>query len=197
MSDYNPNNADDLMVKYLKGETIEQPIYDLVRRWAMCMDMRKTGEPLICKIINYTPNLHIHGHDATSPIGRWSELKIETETDSTSLSGKASWQSTTDLRKLDKLREEDQELIQSGIDYKGRLVYILRKDINETRILGKLHERIIAKSKTPKTTHTQLGDDFEILYLNKDKLEKVKSRNKISLEFYQKLVDNDPHICVG
>jgi len=198
MSDYNPDNADNQMVKYLLGETIEAGIvYDLVRRSAMCMDMRKHGEPLICKIINYTPNLAVHGHDATSPTGRLAEIKIESETESSKFEANAVWGSTIDLPKLQKLKQEDQEIIQAGVDYKGRLVYILRKNINETRIPGKLYERVMAKSKTPKTTHTQLGDDFEILYLNRDKLEKVKSRNNIVSKFYQKLVDNDPHICVG
>ncbi len=184
MSNYDYDHSLSLYADYCIGKKIPDRDYSLIRFGAMGMDMRKVGEPIISKILNYEDAPHIHGADSYNPIRKkLVEIKCETQLP---LSGKASWGSTKTLEKLHKLKKEDQEYIQAGFEKKGRLVYIIQKDLNDTDIPSKLLERIEAGSTTPKTGHKQIGDEFKVLYLNQRYLDNTP----ISGPFKKKLIAN-------
>jgi len=147
-------------VAYAKGETIDDTIYPFVRDVLENYASGELKEKIVTEILGYTQSLDsIHGCDAFNN-GRPVEIKCET---ATPLSGKAAWTSTNNVTKLKKLRDSDQEFVLAGWSTKGRLIYLISCNLNDTDIIDKVEEainrcKVRTTNLTPKTSHVQLGN---------------------------------------
>lgn len=155
-------------VAYAKGETIDDTIYPFVRDVLENYASGELKEKIVTEILGYTQSLDsIHGCDAFNN-ERPVEIKCET---ATPLSGRASWTSTNNDTKVQKLRDSDQEFVLAGWSTKGRLIYIISCNLNDTDIIDNVEEwinrcKIRTTNITPKTTHVQLGNaelDFKLI----------------------------------
>ena len=171
---------------YAKGETIDDAIYPYVRHVLENFASGELKEKIVTSVLGYEQsNDSIHGEDALNN-NRPVEIKCET---ATPLCGAAAWTSTNTDIKLQKLFESDQEFVLAGWTKKGRLVYIISCNLNDTDIIVKISDkihkhRVRTSNLTPKTTHTQLGDaDVKLLYFN----EKYVDETEISKPFLEKL----------
>lgn len=176
------------LVKYAIGEKVNNAVYPYLRLM-MQQGVGKPGELIVASVLGFeVRNQCIHGEDAYNHTSNCLvEIKCESDSDSQQLSGNAAWNSIQSNTKVQKLWDDNMQLAQAGFTKKGRLVYILTKMINETSIPGKIQEYLSCNmSKTPKTTHVQLGDYFDVPYLNKKYLERVG----MSKPFKEKLLNN-------
>lgn len=171
---------------YAKGEIIDDAVYPYVRDVLENFASGELKEKIVTNVLGYKQSSEsIHGEDAFNN-DRPVEIKCET---ATPLCGAAAWTSTNTSTKLQKLLESDQEFVLAGWSKKGRLVYILSCNLNDTDVIVKIEEtinrhRIRTSNLTPKTTHTQLGDaDVKLLYFN----EKYVDETDISKPFLNKL----------
>ena len=171
---------------YAKGEIIDDAVYPYVRDVLENFASGELKEKIVTNVLGYKQSSEsIHGEDAFNN-DRPVEIKCET---ATPLCGKATWGSTNTSTKLQKLFESDQEFVLAGWSKKGRLVYILSCNLNDTDVIVKIEEtinrhRVRTSNLTPKTTHTQLGDaDAKLLYFNK----KYVDETEISKPFLTKL----------
>ena len=172
---------------YAKGETIDDAIYPYVRDVLENFASGEIKEKIVANVLGYKQSSEsIHGEDAFNN-DRLVEIKCET---ATPLCGAAAWTSTNTFTKLEKLFESDQEFVLAGWTKKGRLVYILSCNLNDTDVIAKIEEtinrhKIRSSNLTPKTTHTQLGDaSLNLLYFN----EKYVDETDISKPFLSKLI---------
>ena len=181
-------NSIDTITRYALGEQIDDASYNMIRLFTDYGNIGDIAEVIVSNYMGYeNADDSIHGCDAFNTEGRAVEIKTERELP---ISGKASWTSTNYEDKLIKLIKSDQEYLQVGFTEKGRLIYIIRTELNKTGVIAKIGhiiENSTGKSNiTPKTTHTQLGDNFEVVYLS----EKYLNKTHVNNVFKKKLLKN-------
>lgn len=182
-------NSIDTITRYALGEQIDDASYNMIRLFTDYGNIGDIAEVIVSNYMGYkNAEDSIHGCDAFNTEGRAVEIKTERKTP---LAGNAAWTSTNYEDKLIKLIKSDQEYLQVGFTSKGRLIYIIRTELNKTGIITKIGEAIEnhkgkSTNLTPKTTHTQLGDNFEVVYLS----EKYLNKTPVSGVFKKKLLEN-------
>jgi len=165
---------------YAIGERIDDAIYPYVQDILENFASGELKEKIVTNVLGYEQsNESIHGEDALNN-KRPVEIKCET---ATPLCGAASWTSTDCYEKLEKLEKSDQEFVLAGWSKKGRIIYILSCNLNDTMIIPKIDEtinrnRLRSKNVTPKSTHTQLGDaEITFKYINEKYINGNFNRN--------------------
>lgn len=191
----------DVLVKYATGERIDDTSYGLIRFFLQHINLGTIAEAIVSNFLGYkNSDASIHGEDAINREGRPVEIKSES---AIPLSGNAAWNSTNYEEKVDSLYNSNQEFILSGFTKEGRLVYILRMNLNDTGIIDSLYDQTMIgagnrkKNLTPKTTHTVLPNNFEVVYLSEKYLNKTKFNNVFKqkiLAAYQKQTFVGPKI---
>ena len=174
------------MTAYAKGEMLSEESYSIVDYIFKSFALGELKEKICNEILGYDQsNESIHGKDGYNN-GRGVEHKTEKKPP---LSGEAAWSSTKDFGKLRQLIDSDQEYCQSGWTRKGRLIYVLSMNLNDTDIPHKIGEYISKnqynpKPWTPKTGHKHFGNaDVNLVYFN----EKYAEENIFSGPFLNKI----------